>query len=270
MSAQEPGFAFIRAEEIEAINMLDPRLRGTVAWVWIAIRSTYSEHKPFAVGSRDFKARGIGREAATNALAALINIGLLRLVREGGFTGRGHRAVYEIVHTRSGAAPEKTVGSPDTPKTETAGSPANNGRVARPFTKKTVGSPAETAGSPGTILGEGLPSSLRSEGREEGRTAAVPAPSPAKPSPGRREGEENPDPCQALKVALRRIEAASVAIGLPDRVFLDLAGGREAADFLARKFERGELSADQLRDALAGPHPVPASEPGSTLEAVGA
>lgn len=216
--SEQRGFAHVRRAEVEALKRIKQPSAGIV---WIAVRASYSEGRDFACGSRDFESFGVGRDAASAALKAFVEVGLLGVVSAGAFGRRGAKTVYRILHVRD-AAQENTAGKPANLRTDTAGKPANNGRETRQLAENTAGK---------TDTPKEAPSASPSEPKDEGASRASAR--------------------EALQAAVARIEVAAKAAALDMRSFINRAGGREPADFLARKFERGELGALQLATKLA-------------------
>ncbi len=203
------------------------RCRPSAALAFIFIRSVLAtrEDQPFLCGSRDFKSCGLGRDAAEGALEDLEREGLLRRVSRGDFT-RGKKASWQIVHTRETS--QNTAGKSANRKTNTAGLSANSGRITRQLGGNTAGLPATPKDTPAPAeqeQGAGVSCSDDLEERE------------------RRQ--------QAFEERQRRIERAARAAALSDIAFMNMAGGPEPADLLARSFERGNLTPLQLRTHLA-------------------
>lgn len=219
----ERGFAFVRKPECEALKRINQPSAGMV---WIAIRATHKESEEFACGSRDFAEWGVGRDAAAAALKAFVEEGMLQVTRQGAFGRRGARTVYRIVHLREAKAEENTAGKPANLPGEKAGKTANSGRKNRQLAEITAGktdTPKETSSTSSRKSKEEEVSA--SKRLAEGRTR--------------------------VRDMLLRIDKASAASATTKRGFIEKAGGLRAADFLARKFERGELDALQLAASLA-------------------
>lgn len=216
-------FVYVRAEECEALK----RLKPSTAKLWIAIRYGRNEGQPFSAGSRDFKETwGLGRDAVASGLNELVAAGLLKMVREGGFK-RGARHTFKIVHTK--AFSRNTAGKPANSKSDTAGLSGKIGRKTRQLGNNTVGlsGPSKDTSSTSSRKSEEEEVSLDREADAE-RDARV----------------------RAHKESMRRIGRAANVVALPDMAFIEKAGGPKPADLLARSYERGNLTALQLRARL--------------------
>lgn len=241
--ADEPGFGLIRKRELDLIKTLPHRSRPRLITLITAMRAEHGGKTQIALSDRDFRDYGLARDAAGCALKDAVAIGLLEIVRPGGLTGRGHKTVYRVPY-----AQRDTAGKPGTSGGETrpfrgkaAGKPAINGRETPPLSGK-------AAGKPGTTQETSSTSSQKSKGEEVSSTMEPEA------IAGR----------QSLRESLLRIEQAARSLGLRERVFIERAGGREQADFLARAFDRGSLSPPQMAAKLAAISDGSASEPSVT------
>ena len=221
---RQAACAFVRGPECEALR----ELPANAAKLWIAIRFGRREEADFAIGVRDFNDWGMGRDAVSRALSALIDAGLLRRVTKSSFGQKRKRAVYQIVHRREADSlqsvqPDKAVAhSPDsrTMKREQSG--------------KTD-----------------CRSTLQSENTDITSTFSVPL--ERRKDKEKVQDEERGSAVKKNRERLLRIERAAKAVAMTDGAFMKMAGGPEPADFLAQKFSRGDLDALQLRAALADP-----------------
>ena len=219
------GFAYIRKAECEALTRCKPS--AAMALIYIRSNLATREDQPFLCGSRDFKGCGLGRDAAAGALTDLEREGVIRCEGKGNFT-RGRKATWRLVHTR--ASEKNTAGKPANCKTNTAGKPDNSGRKTRQLDENTAGKPA-------TLKETSSTSSQKSKEEE------VSVPLEAEP--------ERAAKVMAQKERMLRIERAAQSISLSDWSFIQKAGGPEPADLLARMFERGNVTPQQLRARLA-------------------
>ena len=234
------GFAFIRKPECEALR----RCKPSAAMALIYIRSVLAqrEDQPFLCGSRDFDGCGMGRDAAASALQDLEREGVIRCEDRGNFT-RGKKASWRLVHTREN---EKiTAGKPANCKTNTAGKPANSGRKTRQLGENTAGKPATPKET----------SSTSSQKSKEEEVSALSESETARASER-----------QALRERLLRIDKAAKAVALAERSFIEKAGGLEPADLLARMWERGNLTPQQLRARLYAGEAGTCEKNGTTFE----
>ena len=225
----DAGFGLVRRRELDAIKQLPHRSKPRAIAVMVAIRAMHGEKNKVAIGDRDFREFGLAREAAAGGLKDCVAIGILEILRKGSCTGRGHKTEYRFVVKH--ASEQKKAGKPAYHGTETrpfteekAWKPANKGRETKPFVEK-------AAGKPDTILGTSSTSSQKSKEEE------VPC----------------PEKRRQLKLKMQRRDRVAKELGMQGWRFANEAGGLDRADFWARKFECGDLSAEQLRSRLAGP-----------------
>lgn len=245
------GFAIIRKPEFDLIKTLSFRARMRAIALMAAIRLMHGGATTAAISDRDFQDFGLGRDAAGCALKDAVAIGLLEILQKGGLTGRGHKTTYRIVyarpHTKETAGKSGTRGGKIPPfSEETAGKPATNGGETRPFNAKAAGKSRNTKETSST-------SSRKSQEEEVSSCASAAAEVVAAKHEADAEHEKR---VADFRKRMVRIAKAADAIGMTTFAFVEKAGGNNmdsrhaAADFLARKFIRGELSANQLRAKL--------------------
>lgn len=233
----EAGFAFVREAECEALKGMKP----SAALAWIAIRSDLGrngENEPFPCGSRDFKEWGLGRDAAAAALKEFVSKGLLEIVTAGSFGRRGSRSTFRIVHRRSTQAEENKAGKSANSKPVTAGKSANSGRKTRQLAEITAGFSDTSSMTSST-------SSQKSKEEEVIDRFEV--------------DPQRSEKVRAHQASIRRIDSAAAALVMKGWEFIQRSGGPKAADLLARSFERGNLTPEQLRRRLADSGAISAS-----------
>jgi hypothetical protein len=219
----EERFSLIREPEAEALKSLS----SNAAKAFIAIKFGRRDGDKIAFGVRDLEAWGLKRTIAAAALNELVAAGLLRREAVASFGSKRVKAVYSVTCTRKSAALQSAP-----PDTEGSHSP-----------------PERTMGA----------ATVRSTGHKRALQSAPPDTSQETSSTSSRKSKEeevSAEPCEgraALREQLLRIDKAAKAIAMTGPAFMQKAGGPKPADFLARKFERGDLTALQLRAALADP-----------------
>ncbi len=219
-------FAIVREAECEALK----RLSGNAVKLWIAIRYGRREGEPFAIGCRDFKEWGLGRDAAAKALQELVEANLLSIVERGSFGRRGRRTIYSIVHTK--AYERKQSGITDNKSAKSPGMPTTNDKTVRVCRQQT-----------------------RKESVNSDTPKDTPAPAEQEQGAGVsvniEENAERERELQLQKERSRRIERNAKRFGWSDKALMDKAGGPKAADFLCRKLESGQFTEQQFRARLA-------------------
>lgn len=220
-------FAMIRQPEAEALK----RLSSNAAKALMAMKFGRSDGEEIAFGVRDLAEWGLSSSTAARALDELKSANLIEIVSDSAFGVKKKRRTWRVVNVRQEQAEQS-----HRRETGTVHS-ATGGTIARKQSRQ----------------GD-CDASLQSHGRDTPRTPSFP--------PVRREGKEGGQDVQAadaereaavtaLKEQQARIGAAAKAVAMADMAFIRAAGGPKAADFLARKFDRGELTALQLRAKLA-------------------
>ena len=214
----EERFSLIREPEAEALKSLS----SNAAKAFIAIKFGRRDGDKIPFGVRDLEAWGLKRTIAAAALNELVAAGLLRREAVASFGSKRVKAVYSVTCTRKSAALQSAP-----PDTEGSHSP-----------------PERTMGA-ATVRSDGHKRALQSVPPDTSRTSLLPS-----GQEGREGGKEGR---VALREQLLRIDEAAKAVAMTGPAFMQKAGGPKPADFLARKFERGDLTALQLRAALADP-----------------
>lgn len=232
-------FSLFRAGEVSKLQ----KMSGNATKVMMAIRFGRWEGESFVIGCRDLEEWGLKRTTGWKVLKELVNAKLLKVVKEGSFGTRGKKTSYEIVHTK--AYEEKqaadtnncTIVSP-------LGRTVDDERVRehrQQRQKESVGAdiPKETSST----------SSQKSKDEEVSTSATAAAVAAAAERLAKEERAER----EALdrRKQNMRIGKAADAVGKLAIEFKEQVGSWEAAEELAMKFERGELTPQQLRARLA-------------------
>lgn len=250
----ERGFAHIRKPECEALRSCKPS--AAAALIYIRSELATNENKPFACGSRDFAAIGLGRDAAASALSELECAKILRRLEDGSFR-RGKKAVFQLTNTRAGV--ENRVGKPANPETPSAGKTAKFGRKTRQLRQN-------TAGYSDTLKETSSTSSQKSKEEEVTRVRdSAPMAAVGKIATG--EADDDGPEARARRAAnreeLRKMMQVIDEVALPRHLstkeFIDAFGGDQeplqdclrAAYALCLKFLRGEISEPELMSQRA-------------------
>lgn len=222
----EERFALIREPEAEALKVLSP----LAAKAFIAIKFGRRDGEKIPFGVRDLEEWGMKRSAAGRALAELVEAGLIKIFVDSAFGKKRLRRVFEVTHRR--------VGEP---------------LQSRQRDKPPAHSPAGGTMEPATVPRTGLSGALQSHQRDTTRTSLLPSGQEGREGGKDKSEEERAEGVAALREQLLRVDKAAEAVAMTGSAFMQKAGGPKPADFLARKFERGDLTAMQLRAALADP-----------------
>lgn len=219
----EERFALIREPEADALRSLS----CNAAKAFIAIKFGRRDGDKIAFGVRDLETWGLSRSVAARALAELVGAGLLAIESNSTFGRKRQRRVYRVVHTREAPAPQ-----------------------SRQRDKGTRNSP-----SGGTIGGATVPQAGQTEAIQSRQrdTSQETSSTSSRKSKEEEVSAEQREGRASLREQLLRIDRAADAVAMTGTAFMQKAGGPKPADFLARKFERGDLTAMQLRAALADP-----------------
>ena len=218
-------FALVREPEAAALK----KLSSNAAKAFIAIKFGRRDGEDIAFGVRELEEWGLKKTTASEAMNELVEAGLLEVRENSAFGRKRKKRVYRVTHTRDACKPQSA--PPDT-----------RGRH----------SPAERTMTPAAVRQAGHKRALQSGGPDT--TRRLPSTSSQEvEGEGSQEAAAREASLKALRDRQRRIEAVAREAAMTSVAFMAKAGGPSAADFLARKFERGELTALQLNKALADP-----------------
>ena len=221
-------YSLIFESEIEALKQLS----GNAAKALIFLKFGGAEDR--AAGCRQVAdGTGLSKDQAARALRDLVEAGLLKITHAGRYGRKGNVSKYQITHTPASKRDENQSRKCDTPE--------RFSRTGVTERRKSV-----------------APARLKPNNQSHQRDTLKNASSA---SPQRRKDEEEEGFCddqirhnaevEANRQRSKRIHATAASVGLSGVAMMNVAGGPQAADFLARKFSRGELSVDQLRARLA-------------------
>ncbi len=214
-------FCIIREAEYEALKTLS----ANACKALVALKFGQCDGAKISFGVRDLEAFGMKKSAAADALKELAQANLIAIEKDSSFGAKRSKRVWRVIHTRDQPELQSATadtGKPDSPPRRTmARATVRHGGHGRRLQSAVADTPKETSPT----------SSSKSE-----------------------EGEVSPAELEertAFRTRKRRIGEAAKAVAMPDHLFEEKAGGHEAADLLARSFERGNLTPLQLRARLA-------------------
>lgn len=183
---------------------------------------------------------GLSKDQASRALRDLIDAKLIEKVKNGSSAGDGHVACYEIMHWD---IPEKPSHQCDRPK--------HKRRTSATPKEKTVAPVRQRRQKPSRQCDIYNTASSASPSRRKDEEAVLVRRRRHRVVRQLRHQWHRETKLNRERAQNERIGRAAEAIPVKLIEFKEKAGGWSAADFLARKYDRGELTPRQLRARLA-------------------
>ncbi len=214
-------YSLIFESEIEALKGLS----GNAAKALIFLKFGGAEDR--AAGCREVAdGAGLSKDQAARALRELVEADLLKVTHAGRYGRKGNVSKYKITHTPASKRESVQSRQCDTPERFSRTSATERPKSVAPARLKSKNQSHQCD----TLKNASSASPQRRKDEEEERAAT--------------------ERLEAERAQNIRIGHAAEAVQLTAIEFRQKAGGWEAADFLAKRFESGKLTRRQLRARL--------------------